>query len=386
MGLKFQFFKKFFQEPVTILRTFIFPTLFFILGLILVALPVGVIFDADSIGNDASMCLGAIVVFLLSVNLFFKGLDQVSYYVKIDNLGLNPKPRENEKKSDDSQDTDTYKILSVRDGAYSEDRLAKLVNEHMREGWRAVGGQSTSGGRRSYKMITQAMERDLPKDESEQDEDSDWRENRAKELGIFKSKSCVEIIAMFKEIYDVMLELPEDDFGHPGGKFYGEKFSKNGISWHPDSKTDNPVWLDKNIPKYEMGGRSITGKPRLYSLTHAMNCYWGNGHYFFLYAYFEPFSVNWELEDNDAEYSTRSHDLKKWRKMLDPDIENRINGIITNSLPILKNYYEEYIQMKREKYDTGDWKDKPQWVLKNPNNASQSYIKRFFALFDYYSS
>ena len=191
---------------------------------------------------------------------------------------------------------------------------------------------------------------------------------------------------MFKEIYDVMLELPEDDFGHPGGKFYGEKFSKNGISWHPDSKTDNPVWLDKNIPKYEMGGRSITGKPRLYSLTHAMNCYWGNGHYFFLYAYFEPFSVNWELEDNDAEYSTRSHDLKKWRKMLDPDIENRINGIITNSLPILKNYYEEYIQMKREKYDTGDWKDKPQWVLKNPNNASQSYIKRFFALFDYYSS
>lgn len=385
MGYKFQFVKKFFQEPVTILRTLVFPPLFFILGLVLVALPVGIIFDADSIGNDVSMCLGAIVVFLFSVYLFLMGLDQVSYYVKIDNLGSRTEQRENEPKSDETQDADTYKILSVRSGSYSEEKLAKKVNEHIREGWRVVGGQSTSGGRRSYQMITQAMERDLPKDESEPDEDSDWRENRAKELGIFKSESCIEIITIFKEIYDVMLELPEDNLGHPGGKFHGEKFSKNGISWHPDSKTDNPVWLDKNIPKYESAGRSIIGCPRLYSLTHAMNCYWGNGHYFFLYAYFEPFSVNWELEDNNAEYSTRNHDLKNWRKMLDPDIENRINGIITNSLPILKNYYEEYIQMKREKYDTGAWKDKPQWVLKNPNYASQSNIKRFFALFDYYS-
>tara|TARA_B100001250_G_C19759158_1_gene771614 strand:- start:76 stop:1227 length:1152 start_codon:yes stop_codon:yes gene_type:complete len=381
----FQFAKKFFQEPVTILRTFVFPPLFFILGLVLVALPVGVIFDADSIGNDASMCLGAIVVFLLSFYLFGMGLDQVSYYVKIDNLGLKTEQRENEQKSDDSQDTDTYKIVSVRSGSFAEDRLAKLVNEHIREGWRVVGGQSTSGGHRSYQMITQAMERDLPKDESEPDEDSDWRENRAKELGIFKSESSTDIITMFEEIYDVMLELPEDDLGHPGGKFHGEKFSKNGISWHPDSKTDNPVWLDRNIPEYESTS-SILWEWPLYCLTHAMNCYWGNGHYFFLYAYFDPFSVNWELEDNNAEFSTRSHDLKKWRKTLDPDIENRINGIITNSLPTLKNYYEEYIQMKREKYGTGDWKDKPQWVLKNPKNyGSQTNLKRFFALFDYYS-
>ena len=173
-------------------------------------------------------------------------------------------------------------------------------------------------------------------------------------------------------------------WGHPGGKFHGEKFGKNGIRWHPDSKTDDPVWLDRNIPEYE-NAPSILWEWEFYCLTHAMNCYWGNGRYFFLYAYFEPFSVNWELEDNNAEFSTRSHDLKKWRKTLDPDIENRINGIITDSLPKLKNYYEEYIQMKREKYGTGDWKDKPQWVLKNPNNKSQTRKKRFLSIFDYYS-
>ena len=78
-----------------------------------------------------------------------------AYYVKIDNLGLNPKPRENEKKSDDSQDTDTYKILSVRDGAYSEDRLAKLVNEHMRDSLLE-----------DYSYITEVLGVDLPVNES----------------------------------------------------------------------------------------------------------------------------------------------------------------------------------------------------------------------------
>ena len=60
------------------------------------------------------------------------------------------------------ENKDSYTILSVRSGSFAENRLAELVNEHISEGWRTVGGQSTSGGVNSYQMITQAMERDIP--------------------------------------------------------------------------------------------------------------------------------------------------------------------------------------------------------------------------------
>tara|TARA_B100001250_G_C19777862_1_gene780440 strand:+ start:772 stop:1629 length:858 start_codon:yes stop_codon:yes gene_type:complete len=60
------------------------------------------------------------------------------------------------------ENKDSYTILSVRSGSFAENSLAELVNEHISEGWRTVGGQSTSGGVNSYQMITQAMERDIP--------------------------------------------------------------------------------------------------------------------------------------------------------------------------------------------------------------------------------
>ena len=296
-----KFIGKFLQEPVTILRTFIFPPLFFFFWVVFLALFSTLIFEEDSLGYIVLWSLGSIVVFLLSVTLFLRGLDQVQYYLNLDNLGSRTEERKNEQKPEKPQDNDTYKILSVRSDSYSaEAELAKLVNRHMLKGWRVVGGQSTTGGRRNYEKITQAMERDLPEDDPEPYDENDWRESRAKELGIYNSEYCAEISTIFREIHDVMLELLEDDLGYPDSKFHGEEFGKGGIRWWPDSKTDNPAWLDKNMPEYECF--SLLQEQNIYSLTHAMNCYWGNGNYLFFYAYFDPFKINWKLEDNNEEF------------------------------------------------------------------------------------
>ncbi len=387
-----QHLRKFFQEPVTIVRTFLFPSILFVLlALSLTSLQ---LLDESNIKYSDGLyillyILNFIFLFWLPFKLFNKGLAQVEYFVELDNLGIVVVSEEEEDYEEevgyDIRDIETYKIIRVREDQFmATEKLSKEVNEHMRLGWRLAGGQSTSG--RNPRFITQAMERDLPEEEPEiyvdyDDYESDWRENRAKELGIYNSESCAKISAMFKEIYNVMLELSEDDLGYPGTKFFGEEFGKEGISWHPDSKTDNPAWLNRNIPEYEIGF-----KYPIYSLTHAMNCYWGNDNYFFLYAYFDPFKINWKLEDNNEEIGRKNYNLEKWRKGLDASIEDRINGIITENLSTLENYYEEYIQMKREKYDDEVWKDKPQWFLKNPESKnSGTTIKRLISLFDYYS-
>ena len=387
-----QHLRKFFQEPVTIVRTFLFPSILFVL--LTLSLTSLQLLDESNIKYSDGLyillyILNFIFLFWLPFKLFNKGLAQVEYFVELDNLGIVVVSEEEEDYEEevgyDIRDIETYKIIRVREDQFmATEELSKEVNEHMRLGWRLAGGQSTSG--RNPRFITQAMERDLPEEEPEiyvdyDDYESDWRENRAKELGIYNSESCAKISVMFKEIYNVMLELSEDDLGYPGTKFFGEEFGKEGISWHPDSKTDNPAWLNRNIPEYEIGF-----KYPIYSLTHAMNCYWGNDNYFFLYAYFDPFKINWKLEDNNEEIGRKNYNLEKWRKGLDASIEDRINGIITENLSTLENYYEEYIQMKREKYDDEVWKDKPQWFLKNPESKnSGTTIKRLISLFDYYS-
>lgn len=384
-----QHLRKFFQEPVTIVRTFLFPLILFVVLLqsyfSLLLFYESNIKYSDGLYILLLTLLNFIFLFWLPFKLFKKGLAQVEYFIELDNLGIIVVSEEEEEVGYDIGDIETYKIIRVREDQFmATEELSKEVNKHMRLGWRLAGGQSTSG--RNPRFITQAMERDLPEEEPEiyvdyDDYESDWRENRAKELGIYNSESCTKISAIFKEIYNVMLELSEDDLGYPGTKFFGEEFGKEGISWHPDSKTDNPAWLNRNIPEYEIGF-----KYPIYSLTHAMNCYWGNDNYFFLYAYFDPFKINWKLEDNNEEIGRKNYNLEKWRKGLDASIEDRINGIITENLSTLENYYEEYIQMKREKYDDEDWEDRPQWFLKNPESKnSGTTIKRLISLFDYYS-